>query len=300
MTQRSCRCLARYLRAAAAVAFVASVGSCVGGPSSGDRAARGDSLQNNLSVAAAHSPPASHRSPAGCTGLWPNGSTMLRNRSSVSVTSSLTATTSPREGLFRQSRGTGERRAGGEDGSGSSAQDGRRSPKARRRGAQHFRKRASPGKKLPLGAWVANGIGVLATSRSRLRKRPKQAMASPQALFGTPTDRRESRAHAVGGRNGRRCCQTFAQHDPSYWLDDDGRLFSRMIEEARRERQRQPRPVVPNRGWRCVCRHRAGMPRRSNGRPRQGPRVSCFVLANHRNRRRRPQSRFPRCPSHNR
>ena len=240
MTQRSCRCLARYLRAAAAVAFVASVGSCVGGPSSGDRAARGDRLQNNLSVAAAAltagQPSVAHRlyrslaerfddAPEPLLGLgyiasYGNDFPAAKDYFVKAAALANDAPAVKTEALL------GAGRAALAEGATDEAR-------------KHFRNAREPGKKLPLAAWVANGIGVLATLEADYETAEASYGEALRLFSGHPWIAANLVRMLLAAGKEEDAARTFAQHDPSYWLDDDGRLFSRMIEEARRERQRQ-------------------------------------------------------------
>ena len=239
MTQRSPRCPARYLRAAAAVAVFAFVVSCAGGPSSNGAADRKDLLQNNLSVAAAAlgagQVPVARRlyrslaerfddSPEPLLGLayvasYDNDFPAAKDYFLKAAALADDAPAAKAEALL------GAGRAAVAEGALDEAR-------------QHLTSAREAGKNPPSAAWAANGIGVLAAIEGDYDAAEAGYGEALRLSSGHPGIAANLVRMLVAAGKEEDAARIHAQHDSSYWLGEDGRSLSRMIEEARRERRR--------------------------------------------------------------
>ena len=103
---------------------------------------------------------------------------------------------------------------------------------------RHFRRATSSGQGTPSAAWIANGLGVVAT----LRGDYERAEAHYAEALGRSTGHPRIAANHVrmliaAGRIDD-AARAYAAHPPTWWADDDAPALSLLIEEARRERFR--------------------------------------------------------------
>ena len=103
---------------------------------------------------------------------------------------------------------------------------------------QHFEDAREPGRKLPLAAWIANGLAVAATLEADFEAAEAGYDEALRLSSGEPRIAANLvRMLVAAGRAGE-AAGIYAGHDPSYWLDEDRRALPRLIEESR---QRTPR-----------------------------------------------------------
>ena len=240
MTHRSRRCLARYPRAAAAVAVFAFVASCAGGPSSDDPANRKTLLQDNLSVAAA---------------ALAAGQTSVARRLYRSLAERFDDAPEPRLGLayiasfdndfsvagdrFLEAAALAEDapavRAEALLGAGRAALAEGAPDEARR----HLLGAREAGKTLPSTAWAANAIGVLATLEGDYESAEAGYGEALRLSSGHPRIAANLVRMLVAAGKEEDAARIHARHGSSYWLGGDGGSLARTIEAARRERNRQ-------------------------------------------------------------
>ena len=241
MTQRSCRPHARRLRPSATAAFAALLGACALGPPSTEAPARKDGLRDNLSVAAA---------------ALAAGQPTVARRLYLSLAERFDDAPEPVLGLghiaFQDSDLDAAKRhfldavalAGSAPaaraeallGAGRTALAQSAAAEARR----HFEDAREPGRKLPLAAWIANGLAVAATLEADFEA---AEAGYGEALRLSSGDSRIAanlvRMLVAAGRGGE-AAGIYAGHDPSYWLDEDRRALSRLIKESRPRRGAGP------------------------------------------------------------
>ena len=107
----------------------------------------------------------------------------------------------------------------------------------RLRAAQrHFRRAASSGQDTPSSAWIANGLGVVATLRG---DHERAELHFAEALRRSGAHPRIAANHVrmlVAAGRIDEAAHALAAHPSTWWSDDDGQALSLLIEEARRER----------------------------------------------------------------
>ena len=248
MTQPSRRCMFRYMRTAAVVALIAAVGSCTGSPSSDDSIARRGLLRNNLSVAAAA---LTAGQPSVARRLYQSLAERFEDAPEPSLGLAYIAISADdytaAKGYFLRAAALADDapsvKAEAFLGAGRAAlAEGE--PHAAR---QHFEDARKPGRKQPSAAWIVNGIAVLATLDADYGAAEADYGEALRLSSGHPRIAANLvRMLLAAGKVGD-AVRIHAQHDPSYWLDDDGRALSRLIEAARRERRREAatRPSSP-------------------------------------------------------
>lgn len=240
MTPRSRRCTARYPRAAAAVAVFAFVASCAGGPSSDDPADRKNLLRDNLSVAAA---------------ALSAGQASVARRLYGSLAQRFDDAPEPLLGLayiasFDNDFSVARQRfleasALAEDapavkaeallGAGRAALAEGALDEAR----EHLLSARAAGNNLPTTAWVSNGIGVLATLEGDYDSAETGYGEALRLSSGHPRIAANLVRMLVAAGKEDDAARIHARHESSYWLGGDGGSLARMIERARRERNRQ-------------------------------------------------------------
>ena len=271
MAQRSRRCPVRYLRAAAAAALVAAVASCTAGPSSDDRASRNELLETNLSVAAAAftagQPAVARRlyrslterfddAPEPFLGLayiasWDNDLPAAKDYFLRAAALAEQAPAVKAEALL------GAGRAALAEG-------------ARDEARQYFASAREPANEGSSAAWIANGVGVLATLEGDHEAAETAFGDALRLSSGHPRIAANYVRMLLAAGKEEHAAVVHAQHDPSYWLGEDGHALGRMIEEARRERRRWSAAILarPGLAMRLPARHGDAPAVRGAGLPR--------------------------------
>ena len=239
MVQRSFRCLVRCQRAATVLALVAALCSCAGGPSPDDPVGDKDFLRDNLSVAAvalaAGQPSVAHRLYLSLAERFDDAPEPLLGLGFVAARAGDFSAAKRRflgaAALAGDAPGT---RAEALVGAGRAALAEGAMDEAR----QHFQDARDAGLKLSPAAWAANGIGVVAALGADYEAAEASYGEALRLSSGHPRIAANLvRLLLVAGKE-EEAARLHAQHDSSYWLEDD-RSLSRLIEEARRERRRQ-------------------------------------------------------------
>jgi len=239
MTWRSRRCPVRYLRAAAAVAFLASVASCAAGPSTDDSASRKDLLENNLSIAAAA---LGAGQPSVARRLYRSLAQRFEGapepRLGLAYIASYSGDSAAAKGYFLKAAALADDVPAVEAeallGAGRAALAEGTLDEAR----QHFQSARGPAKKLSSASWAANGIGVVSTLEGDYETARAEYAEALRLSSGHPRIAANFVRMLLSAGKVEEAAGVHARHDPSYWLGDDGPSLSRMIEEARRERLR--------------------------------------------------------------
>ncbi len=248
MTWRSRRCLVRHLRAAAAVAFLASVASCAAGPSTDDSTGRKDLLENNLSIAAAA---LGAGQPSVARRLYRSLAQRFEGAPEphlgLAYIASYGGDSAAAKGYFLEAAALADDapavKAEALLGAGRSALAEGTLDEAR----QHFQSARGPAKKFPSASWAANGIGVVSTLEGDYEAAQAEYAEALRLSSGHPRIAANFVRMLLSAGKVEEAAGVHARHDPSYWLGDDGPSLSRTIEEARRERLRQAaaRPARP-------------------------------------------------------
>ena len=240
MVQLLFRCLVRCPRAATTAVLAAALGSCAGMPTAEDSAGRME-LRDNLSVAAA---------------VLAAGQPTVAHRLYLSLAERFEDAPEPRLGLgFIATRAgdfaaakrhflgavglagnAGEVRTEALVGAGRAALAEGAVDEAR----QHFREAREPGLRSPSAAWAANGIGVVASLDFDYELAEASYGEALRLSSGHPRVAANLVRVLLAAGKVQDAAKFHAEHDPSYWLGDDGPSLSRLIEQARRERRQQP------------------------------------------------------------
>ena len=117
-------------------------------------------------------------------------------------------------------------------GAGRTALVGNRTRAARR----HFRRAASSGQDTPSAAWIANGLGVVATLRGDYERAEAHYAEALRRSAGHPRIAANHVRMLVAAGRIDDAARAYAARPPTWWADDDGPALSLLIEEARRDR----------------------------------------------------------------
>lgn len=269
MTQRSCRCVVRYLRAAAAVALVAAVASCTAGPSSDDVASRNELLETNLSVAAAAfaagQPAAARRLYRSLTERFDDAPEPLLGLAYIaSYDNDLPAA----KAYFLRAAALAEQAPAAKAEALLGAGRAALAEGARDEARQHFDSARDPANKGPSAAWIANGVGVLATFEGDHETAEAAFGDALRLSSGHPRIAANYVRMLLAAGKEEHAAVVHAQHDPSYWSGEDGHALWRMIEDARRERRR----------WSAAILARPGLAMRLSARNGDAPAVRGAAL----------------------
>ena len=116
---------------------------------------------------------------------------------------------------------------------------------------QHFRRAASSGEGTPSAAWIANGLGVVATLGGEYERAEAHYAEALRRSAGHPRIAANHVRMLIAAGRIDDAARVYAARPPAWWVDDDGPALSLLIEEARRERFRSGlAPLRPGRGTR--------------------------------------------------
>ena len=103
---------------------------------------------------------------------------------------------------------------------------------------RHFRRATSPGQGTPSAAWIANGLGVVATLRGDYERAEAHYAEALRRSAGHPRIAANHVRMLIAAARIDDAARVYAGRSPTWWADDDGPALSLLIEEARRERFR--------------------------------------------------------------
>lgn len=109
----------------------------------------------------------------------------------------------------------------------------RNRPQAARR---HFLRAASSGHDTPSSAWIANGLGVVATLRADYESAETHYAEALRRSAGHPRIAANHVRMLIAAGRTDDASRVYAERPPTYWSHDDGPALSLLLEEARRER----------------------------------------------------------------
>ncbi len=99
----------------------------------------------------------------------------------------------------------------------------------------HFQEARKAGRGLPSAAWAVNGLAVIATVGGDYGAAEARYGEALRLSSGHPRVSANLLRMLIAAGMTDSAAETYAQHDPSYWLDGDGAALSRLIEESRRD-----------------------------------------------------------------
>lgn len=125
----------------------------------------------------------------------------------------------------------------------------------------HLRDAREPALKYPSAAWIVNGIAVLAALSADYELAEARFGEALRLSSGDP--RITANFVRMLARAGRvdHASEIYARHDPSYWVDDDGRALPFLIEAARRSRRLHSAPHRSGTGLSMRLSRSVGEPR---------------------------------------
>ena len=228
------------MRAAAAFVSVAAVASCATGPSSDDPAGRQDLLENNLSVAAAAftagQPSVARRLYRSLAERFDEAPEPLLGLAYIaSLDNDLPAAKDYFLGAAALAEEAPAIKAEALLGAGRTALAQGTLDDARR----HFGSARESAGRGPSAAWVANGIGVLASLEGDYEAAEAEYRRALRLSSGHPGITANFVRMLLAAGKEESAAEVHARHDPSFWLGEDGSSLWHLIEEARRERRRQ-------------------------------------------------------------
>ena len=106
-------------------------------------------------------------------------------------------------------------------------------PRAARR---HLLRAATAGHDTPSSAWIANGLGVVATLRGDYERAEGHYTEALRRSAGHPRIAANQVRMLIAADRIDDASRAYTERPPTYWSDDDGPALSLLIEEARRER----------------------------------------------------------------
>ena len=109
----------------------------------------------------------------------------------------------------------------------------RNRPQAARR---HFLRAASSGHDTPSSAWIANGLGVVATLRGDYERAETHYAEALRRSAGHPRIAANHVRMLIAAGRIDDASRVYAERPPTYWSHDDGPALSLLLAEARRER----------------------------------------------------------------
>ena len=101
---------------------------------------------------------------------------------------------------------------------------------------RHFRRAASFGEGTPSAAWIANGLGVVATLSGDYERAEGHYAEALRRSTGHPRIAANHVRMLIAAGRIDDAARAYAARPPTWWADDDGPALSLLIEEARRER----------------------------------------------------------------
>ena len=240
MTRRFHRCLVRSLRTVTATVLVASVASCASGPSLDDPATRKALLRDNLSVAAAAlgagQPSVARRLYRSLAERFDDAPEPVLGLAYIAFDrNDFSAATDYFLDAAALAGDASAAKAEALLGAGRSALAGGALNEAR----QHFLNAREAGKNSSSAAWIANGIGVVAVLQGDYETAEITYAEALQLSSRHPGIAANLVRMLVAAGKVEDAARIHAQHGSSSWLGGDGDSLSRMIEAARRDRNRE-------------------------------------------------------------
>ena len=104
---------------------------------------------------------------------------------------------------------------------------------------RYFRRAASSGQDTPSAAWIANGLGVVATLGGDHERAEAHFAEALQRSGGHPRIAANHVRMLFAAGRIEDVIRVYERHPPTWWSDGDGPALSRLIERARRERYRR-------------------------------------------------------------
>ena len=141
---------------------------------------------------------------------------------------------------------------------------------------RHFRRAASFGEGTSSAAWIANGLGVVATLSGDYERAEGHYAEALRRSTGHPRIAANHVRMLIAAGRIDDAARAHAARPPTWWADDDGPALSLLIEEARRERLGSglAAPAARARDSRSATselRSGAAPPQPERGTPRSGP-----------------------------
>ena len=112
---------------------------------------------------------------------------------------------------------------------------------------RHFRRATSSGQDTPPAAWIANGLGVVATLSGDYERAEAHYAEALRRSAGHPRIAANHVRMLVAAGRIDDAARVYAARPPTWWANDDGPALSRLIEEARRKRSRSGLAVTTGR-----------------------------------------------------
>ena len=117
---------------------------------------------------------------------------------------------------------------------------------------QHFQSMHEPGKDTPSAAWLSNGLAVTATLDGDYEIAEALYVDAFRHSSGDPRIAANLVRMLIAAGRIDDAVRMYAEHDSSYWVDDDGRKLLRLIGESRQNHRGRDRQIPQSTKWGTV------------------------------------------------